>query len=71
MGTGVLDLPLIAQTLKQIGFEGPVECEPEWPELGGANTGREKITISREEFIRLLKRDYMTVTAAFAGAGLM
>ena len=71
VGTGVLDLPLIVQTLKQVGFDGPVECQPEWPELGGANTGGEKITISREEFIALLKRDYNTVTSAFAGAGLM
>jgi sugar phosphate isomerase/epimerase len=71
VGTGVLDLPLIAQTLKQIGFDGPMECQPEWPELGGANNGLDKITISREELISLLKRDYVTVTTALAAAGLV
>ena len=71
IGTGVLDLPLIAQTLNQVGFDGPVECQPEWPELGGANSGSEKITISREELIALLKRDYNAVTTVFVGVGLM
>jgi sugar phosphate isomerase/epimerase len=71
VGTGILDLPLIAQTLREINFDGPLECQPEWPELGGANNGLDKITISREEITRLLKRDYTTVAAALTGAGLM
>ncbi len=71
VGTGVLDLPLIAQTLKEIGFDGPMECQPEWPELGGANNGLDKISIPREELIALLKRDYVTVTAALSQAGLV
>ena len=39
VGTGMIDLALIAQTLKEIGFNGPMECEPEWPQLGGADQG--------------------------------
>jgi hypothetical protein len=32
--SGIINLPLIAQTLKEIDFNGPTECQPEWPELG-------------------------------------
>jgi sugar phosphate isomerase/epimerase len=71
VGTGMVNLPLIAATLKEIGFDGPMECEPEWPQLGGANGGRTELTISPEECIALLKRDKQTMDAVFATAGLL
>src|SRR5262245_17597490 len=71
VGTGIINLPLIAQTLKEINFNGPMECQPEWPELGGADQGRDTITIPRETAIALLKRDRVTVAAAFAGTNLL
>ena len=71
VGTGIINLPLIAQTLKEINFNGPMECQPEWPELGGADQGRDTITIPREKVIELLRRDRMTIEAAFAGTGLL
>ena len=71
VGTGIINLQLIAQTLKEIGFDGPMECQPEWPELGGANNGLDKLTISREQVIALLKRDRITVESALAAEGLI
>jgi hypothetical protein len=71
VGTGVINLPAIAQAMKEINFEGPIECQPEWPELGGPNQGRDSITIPREEVIRLLRRDYLTVSAPLAAAGII
>jgi L-ribulose-5-phosphate 3-epimerase len=71
VGTGIINLPLIAQTLKEISFDGPMECQPEWPELGGADQGRDTITIPREAAIALLKRDRVTVETAFAGTNLL
>src|SRR5581483_9524350 len=62
VGTGILNLPQICQALKDIDFKGPIENQPEWPELGGANTGQDKLTIPRSEVIRLLKQDYVTVS---------
>ncbi len=29
VGTGVLNLPVICQALKEINFQGPIECQPE------------------------------------------
>ncbi len=71
VGTGILDLPLVCRALKDINFQGPMECQPEWPELGGAGSGRDTLTISRQEAIRLLRRDYLTVSVPLAEAGVI
>lgn len=71
VGTGMINLALIAQTLKEVGFNGPMECEPEWPQLGGADQGATELSISRDEAIALLKRDYQTMTGIMTTAGLM
>jgi sugar phosphate isomerase/epimerase len=71
VGTGVLNLPVICQALKEINFQGPIECQPEWPELGGPNQGLDKLSIPRAEVIRLLKRDFDTVSAPLKEAGVI
>ena len=70
IGTGVVNIKLASEALKEIGFDGPMECQPEWPELCGPNQGLEKLSIPREQVISLLRRDYTTVTAALTNAGL-
>jgi sugar phosphate isomerase/epimerase len=70
VGTGMIDLPLIAQTLKEINFDGPMECQPEWPALDGPSQGLDKLSIPRETVINYLKRDYTTVTSVLNAAGL-
>jgi len=69
VGTGMVDLTLAARTLKNIHFDGPTECQPEWTGLGGAEVGRDTLTLPRETVIGLLKRDYDTVKAALDAAG--
>ena len=71
VGSGVLNLALICQALKDINFQGPIECQPEWPELGGPNSGAERLSIPREEVIRMLRRDYLTVSTPLAAAGVI
>ncbi len=70
VGTGMVNLPLIAKTLAEIGFDGPMECEPEWPQLGGANNGTTDLTISPAECIALLKRDFTYMDGVLKGAGV-
>jgi len=71
MGTGLVDLFRYATVLRDIGFDGPMELEAEYP-LGGADGGNEKITLPRAQVIGSLKRDVLTIRAAFeqSGAGL-
>jgi sugar phosphate isomerase/epimerase len=70
VGTGMVDFNLAARSLKAINFDGPTECQPEWTGLGGAEVGRDTLTLPRETVIALLKRDYETIHAALAAAGL-
>lgn len=69
VGTGMVDLALAARALKNIGFDGPTECQPEWTGLGGAESGRDTLTLPRETVIGLLKHDYETIHAALVAAG--
>jgi sugar phosphate isomerase/epimerase len=69
VGTGMVDFTLAARALRNIGFDGPTECQPEWPGLGGAESGRDTLTLPRETVIGLLKRDYETIKAAIDAAG--
>jgi hypothetical protein len=71
IGTGVVDVALVCKTLKEVGFQGPIECQPEWPALDGAGQGLDKLTISREEVIGMLKRDFVTVSTPLAAAGVI
>ncbi len=71
VGTGMVNLALVADTLKEIGFSGPMECEPEWPQLGGADQGAMELSIPREQAIALLKRDYDTMMGIMTSAGLV
>ncbi len=70
VGTGMVDLNLAARYLKLINFDGPTECQPEWTGLGGAENGRDTLTLPRETVIALLKHDYDTVHAALVAAGV-
>jgi sugar phosphate isomerase/epimerase len=70
IGTGLVDVKLVCQALKDINFDGPMECEPEWPQLGGADQGATSLTISRDQCIALLRRDRVAVQTAMDAIGL-
>jgi sugar phosphate isomerase/epimerase len=69
VGSGMVDFTLAAKTLKLMNFDGPTECQPEWPGLGGAENGRDTLTVPRETVIALLKHDYDTIHACLTTAG--
>ena len=72
MGQGMIDIFRYATVLRDIGFSGPMELEAEYP-LGGVERGADKITLPREQVIGALKRDVLTIRAAFqqSGSGLI
>jgi sugar phosphate isomerase/epimerase len=69
VGSGMVDFTLAAKTLKLMNFDGPTECQPEWPGLGGAENGRDTLTLPRETVIALLMHDYDTVYTCLTAAG--
>ena len=68
MGQGMVDIFRYATVLRDIGFDGPMELEAEYP-LGGVERGADKITLPREQVIGALKRDVLTIRAAFQQSG--
>jgi sugar phosphate isomerase/epimerase len=66
-GMGVIDLPTVGRTLKEINFSGPAECQTEWP-LGGAESGNDKTNFPRQRVIAGLKHNRLMVEAAFASS---
>ena len=63
MGTGLVDIFQYAVVMRDIGFNGPMELEAEYP-LGGAQSGADKLTLPREMVLGSLKRDVLTIRAA-------
>jgi hypothetical protein len=63
MGAGLVDLFRYATVLRDIGFDGPMELEAEYPN-GGAENGSDKLTLPRAQVIGNLKRDVLTIRAA-------
>lgn len=64
-GTGMVDWGLVGRVLKEIGFDGPAECQTEWP-LGGAELGNDKITLPRQTVLGQIKHNRLMVEQAFA-----
>jgi sugar phosphate isomerase/epimerase len=68
MGTGLVDVFRYAAVLRDIGFNGPMELEAEYP-MGGAENGLDKITLPRAQVLGTMKRDVLTIRAAFEQSG--
>jgi hypothetical protein len=68
MGMGLVDIFRYATVLRDIGFNGPMELEVEYP-LGGAHSGAATLTLPRAQVIGALKRDVLTIRAALEQSG--
>jgi hypothetical protein len=68
MGTGLVDIFRYANVLRDIGFNGPMELQAEYPN-GGSESGSEKLTLPRAMVLGNLKRDVLTIRAALQQSG--
>ena len=68
MGTGLVDVFRYAAVMRDIGFNGPMELEAEYP-MGGAENGLDKIMLPRAQVLGTMKRDVLTIRAAFEQSG--
>ena len=71
MGMGLVDIFRYANVLRDIGFDGPMELQAEYPN-GGAQNAADKLTLPRAQVLGNMKRDILTIRAAFqqSGSGL-
>lgn len=70
LGSGLVDLPQVAQIMKEINFQGPVEVQAEYAN-GGAGNGLDKITLPREQVLGAMKHDLLILRAVLGPAGLI
>jgi len=56
-GQGMVDFAKFFTMLKTARFSGPFQLHYELPELGGANEGKTSMSIPRETFVSILRRD--------------
>ena len=68
MGMGLVDIFRYAAVMRDIGFDGPMELEAEYPN-GGSESGADTITLPRAQVLGNLKRDVLTIRAAFQQSG--
>jgi Xylose isomerase-like TIM barrel len=68
MGTGLVDIFRYAIVMRDIGFDGPMELEAEYPN-GGSENGADTLTLPRARVIGNLKRDVLTIRAALQQSG--
>jgi len=57
LGNGMVDFKRFMPMLKASGFNGPLQLHMEHPELGGANEGDRKLTISKDQLIAAMRFD--------------
>ena len=68
LGEGLVQLNEFASIVKEINFSGPVEIQPEYSDgMGGQST----LTIPRERFVSVVRKDQQLLRAALATAGLV
>jgi hypothetical protein len=53
--------------MRDIGFDGPMELEAEYPN-GGAENGADTLTLPRTQVIENLTRDVRAIRAGFQGS---
>jgi sugar phosphate isomerase/epimerase len=70
LGQGMVQFKPFLEMVKKNGFEGPLQLHMEYDELGGADSGKTEMSISREEFMRLMKRDLAVLRGLMKETGL-
>jgi len=68
LGEGIDNLPLLGSILMEMGFNGSVEVQAEYPN-GGANNASDTITLPRAQVLGAMKRDLLVLRAAFSQSG--
>lgn len=69
LGEGMVRFPQFFGMVAESGFSGPLQIHYEYP-LGGANDGKTKLTVGRDEVFGAMKRDLVKLRGYLAQAGL-
>jgi sugar phosphate isomerase/epimerase len=70
LGQGMVNFKLFLPMLKAANFTGPLQLHMEYPDLGGADSGKKTFTIPKEKLLAIFKRDIDTLKAMLQQAGM-
>lgn len=68
LGEGMVNFSRFFSMIKEQRFHGPIQLHYEYPEMGAAHAGSNKLDIAREKFIAIMKRDLARVRALMKDA---
>jgi sugar phosphate isomerase/epimerase len=70
LGQGMVDFAAFLAMLKAARFAGPLQLHMEYPELGGADSGKKQISISKDALLAIMRRDLDTLKQMLREAGM-
>ncbi len=70
LGMGMVDFKRFMPMLKASGFHGPLQLHMEHPNLGGANEGDTKLTISKDQLVNVMQYDMDALKGMLRQAGI-
>ncbi len=70
LGGGMVDFVRFFKMAKSAGFAGPLQLHFEYPELGGADTGKKSSTVPKERLLAIFKRDLVKLRGILNEAGM-
>jgi hypothetical protein len=66
----MVDFAAFLAMLKAARFAGPLQLHMEYPELGGADSGKKQISISKDTLLAIMRRDLDTLKQMLREAGM-
>jgi len=70
LGQGMVDFKKYFAQLKKMGFTKPISLHYEYP-LGGANNGTSKLTMPKDDVIKAMQGDLVTLKGMLTESGLI
>ena len=70
LGQGMVNFKQFLPMLKASGFKGPLQLHMEYPDLGGADSGKKTFTIPKEKLLAIIKRDVDTLKTLLRESGM-
>jgi L-ribulose-5-phosphate 3-epimerase len=70
LGEGMVDFKRFFAMLRTSGFQGPLQIHMEYPELGGAATGKSEAGLAKEAMLQFMKTDIERLRQLLADSGI-
>ena len=70
LGEGMVDFKRFFSMAKSAGFAGPLQLHFEYPELGGADSGKKTFTVPKERLLAIFRRDLTKLRGILREVGM-